>query len=139
MGTFEYLEHTADVIIEGRGDTPADALEGLLGGLVDTLGGGPDEVRPISARTFAASGGDGTETVVNTLSEIIYLTLAEGFAPCRAKVVDFSEHRAVVTVQGEDFDPARHTLMEVKAATFHGYASGKLGEGGYFIRVLFDT
>lgn len=139
MGTFKYLEHTADLMIEGGGRSPSDALEGLATGLIEALGGGPDEARALSARTVSVRGSDEAETVVNALTEIIYITLAEGFVPCRAAVGELNASRAELTLLGEGFDPARHALKEVKAATFHGFASGPDGSGGYFVKVLFDT
>ena len=138
MKNYSFPEHTADLIVEAEGETPEEALEALAEGLFVAMGAGPGRARPERAVTVSASGADRAETAVSLFSEVFWTVYGCGFAPSDARVISFGEMNAEMEVRGEDFDPARHELTEVKAATYHEFACRRTLKGAWRMRVLFD-
>ena len=112
---------TADVGLWARGSSASDLFSALGVGLF-ALTTDLRRVRPRDQRTVRASADDPPALVVAYLNELIGLAQAEGFLGRKvlARTLGTPPTAVLANVEGETFDPARHTSrMEVKAATFH--------------------
>lgn len=137
MKSWEVLNHTADLCLRGKGETPSEALWALCEGFISELS--ENRGRPLQTRLIEVSGQDTASVVVSFFGELIYLALGEGWVPAKVLEASLSETGARAEVAGEPFDPARHNLHEIKAATYHGLTLEKTGENRYELTVLFDV
>ncbi len=116
---YEILEHPADVGIEARGPSLADAFaqaaEGLMSVILD-----PTHVVLRESRRITLTASDTDQLLVRWLSEILYLFDGCGFAGSRFDIEIPSPASLIATVHGEIFSPLRHTVRtDVKAVTYH--------------------
>ncbi len=138
MGTFEILEHTADVEVVGIGkDFPealSQAAHGMFSIIIDV-----SRVENRESIEVAVDSIDRDALVVDWLNELLYRFAAEGFVPGEFDVAVGGDERSLVaTCFGEMFDPQRHaTGTDVKAATYHGLQVA--GNGDWRIQVLLDV
>jgi SHS2 domain-containing protein len=129
----EIVDHTGE--LELRVTHPT--LEGLLGealrglaGEVDEAGGGPRERRPVAITS------SGTDTLLaDLLNEAVYLIDVEGFVPEGLEDATVAGSRLTGTLVGRRSPTARPL---VKAATYHGLAVRRAGEG-WEARVVLDV
>lgn len=137
MGGFEFLEHTADLGVVGRGETLAEALAwaatGMFSAVADLA-----EVRPLQSVEVSVTSTDRDALAVDWLNELLYRYEAEGFLP---RTFDVSVNGTGTALEarclGEPADPVRHCLRSaVKAATFHGLEVAHNGE--WRVQVILD-
>ena len=116
MGSFEIIEHTADVGIVARGATLAELFEQAARGLADISGtwtpGAPEKTVQIDldARDLEA-------LMVDWLNELMYLQEIHDAHYASVDVTEMSEGRLQATIglsTGKEW-----TGTAVKAATFH--------------------
>jgi SHS2 domain-containing protein len=138
MKNWRTIEHTADLAVEGWGDTPEEALahacEGFLAQITDS-----SAVRPVETRRLHAEGVDREDAVVSFFGELVYTIFAQRWLPAKFRVLELTDTRVEVECAGEARDPLRHPLTEVKAATFHNFGFAKDAEGVWRLAVLFDV
>jgi SHS2 domain-containing protein len=114
-GSFEILEHTADVGIRATGATPAEVFEQAALGLADIIGirtTGPGEVVEI-----ALDGSDRGGLLVDFLSEILWLHESRSAALASVTVDEASNSRVGGRVVLTPLKTALGT--QVKAITYH--------------------
>ena len=137
MKSWRLLDHPADLFIEGTGDTREEALEALILGLISELHEGGVEGR--ETRTLAYTGEDRLRTTVGFLGELLYLAQQKLWLPAMCKVSEAQDDAIRAECAGEPYDPGRHRLAEIKAATFHDFLFEPQAQGGFIVRVLFDV
>lgn len=138
MGTFEILDHTADVGIEVRAATLADlfetAAEGMFSFLID-----PTRVDIRAWRERRVEADDREGLLVAWLNDLLVLLAAEEFVPKTFVIDEISDRRLRATVHGEPVDRSRHLFkLDVKAATYH-LLSVRPDDGGWSARIIFDV
>lgn len=138
MGTFEVIEHTADVGIVARGATLVEvfeaAAEGMLSFMVDP---GTVESRAWIERTMEADDREGL--LLAWLNDLLVVLGAEAFVPRVFVIDELGERHLRATVHGEPVDPVRHRFrLDVKAATYH-MLEVKRDDGGWSARVILDV
>jgi SHS2 domain-containing protein len=116
---YDILEHPADVGIEARGASLAEAFaqaaEGLMSLILD-----PAHVVQRESRRIDLTASDTEQLLVRWLSEVLYLFDGCGFAASRFEVQLRAPASLTATVHGEVFSPSRHTVRtDVKAVTYH--------------------
>lgn len=118
---FEYLDHTADVIIHAWGVSLSAAFENagkaLFHYMTDT-----DRVEPRERRTVQASGGDLEDLLFHFMDELLFLYGSEYFVACNIDVTRLDAANGCLSceVRGEVFDRSKHSQgTEVKAITMH--------------------
>ncbi|KFG99611.1 archease family protein [Toxoplasma gondii VAND] len=118
---FEYLDHTADVIIHAWGSSLGEAFEragqALFHYMTDT---GRVEAR--ERRTIDVSGRDLEDLLFHFLDELLFLYGSDYFVARKVSVteLDSANGRLVCEVAGERFDRTKHSQgTEVKAITMH--------------------
>ena len=142
-GSWEFVEHTADVGLLAHGRDAAEALANAGAALFDLMIG-LSEVSEGCARRIEVVGSDPADLLVAWLSELLYLFDVEGLVFRRFEVTLVEQDWRVVAVgRGERFDPSRHELsLGVKAATYHEAALERVvdaPEPRWRARVILDV
>ena len=116
---FELIDHPADLGIEARGETMAQAFEQAATGLMSViLDLSSVEARVSREVTFEAS--DLEHLLVKWLAEVLYLYDGEKFVCREFSVFELRQDSLRATVLGEIFVPEKHvTRLDVKAVTYH--------------------
>jgi len=140
-GYCETFDHTADVGLSAWGDSPAELLAALAGGLADVICD-RSRVRADVVRTLRVEAQDIEALAVDFLSGLLYIFAVDRFLPAEASVTvkDPGENRIALTAElaGETYDPSRHEIRtEVKAVTYHQLKIAP--EGGRWVgRIILD-
>lgn len=138
MGSFELIEHTADLGVVGRGDTLAEALEwaatGMLGFMADL-----DRVEERETVQLSIVSSDREALAVDWLNELLYRFEADGFLPRRFEVTVNDDGTSLdARCVGETVAPgAQEIRAAVKAATYHSVEVAENG-GEWRVRVYLD-
>ena len=116
---FNLIDHPADLGIEARGSTMAQAFEqaatGLMSVILDLSSVGARVSRQV---TLEAS--DLEHLLVKWLAEVLYLYDGEKFAGREFSVFELRQDSLRATVLGETFVAEKHvTRLDVKAVTYH--------------------
>ena len=136
QGSFEFIDHTADVGIRVK----AHDLEGLFetaGLAFSELVTRVDSVDRRVERQFSLKEDDIETLLVSWLQELLYLLDTEDlvFARFQVKLQDFS---LKATAWGDVFDPTIHTIRtEIKAITYHQLEVVE-SDQGWQAQVIFD-
>lgn len=131
------LDHPADLGIEARGNTPAEAFEQAARGLISVIVD-PDSVRPVQSRSVKIEAGDHQQLLVRWLTEVLYLYDGLKFVPRDFKIEGISSRILKAQVRGEPFDCLRHTVrLDVKAITYHQLEIRRRGSG-HWLQVFLD-
>lgn len=116
---YKFIEHTADVGVEGYGATLAQAFAGAACGLFAIISE-PATVRETEAREIKLSEANLEDLLFEWLGRLIYLFDTEKLLFRRFEVVLVGEGGLEATCYGESYDPSRHHLKRgVKAVTYH--------------------
>ena len=119
MGSFEILEHTGEIGILARGETPAEVFcqtaRGMFSFMVEL-----DTVAETAEREVEADGPDIDALLVAWLNELIYLFDVEGWVFKTFRIQEMSDTRLKALCYGESLDEERHRFdIAPKAATYH--------------------
>ncbi len=135
---FELLEHTADLGILVRGDSPERLFENAAGALIQIMVRGNPRSAPANSR-LEVEGSDLEDLMVRWLGEILYLFEGEGKVLLRATARVDSPHRLRATLETVPFDPRDHEILnEIKAVTYH-QIEVKEKAGHWEARIIFDV
>jgi SHS2 domain-containing protein len=134
---FRFLPHTADLMMEVRGeDLPglfSSCVLALFSLLVDRR-----TVREAEARSAEVTGDTVEEQFFFLLRESFQLFAAHTFL-ARTAHVTIDGRRVMLTVTGEPLDSSRHTVLrEIKAVTAHAMVVER-SPGGYLARFVVDV
>jgi SHS2 domain-containing protein len=137
VGSYEFLDHTADICIRATGvdlkDAFAAAGQGLFAWLTDL-----ETVQERERREVAVASRDLEGLAVGWLNELNYIFEVQRFLFRRFEVVELEGARLRAVGYGEPLDPARHPVNGVvKAATYHQVQVGR-SDGSYYIQVILD-
>ncbi|MEN6407580.1 MAG: archease [Thermoguttaceae bacterium] len=126
---FEIFEHTADVGIRARAETPdalfSEAARGLFSVMVSRL----DDVRPIETVEFHLPGDHLEELLHDWLSELLFTFGTRRLLFCEFQT-RIGPDGLTASARGEPFDPSRHALGdEVKAITWHALKVERSADG----------
>ena len=131
------LDHPADLGIEARGNTLAEAFEQAARGLI-SVAVDPESVRPVESRLVKIEAGDHQQLLVRWLTEVLYLYDGLKFVPREFKIGRLSPHFLEAQVRGEPFHHLRHTVrLDVKAITYHQLEIRWRGSG-HWLQVFLD-
>ena len=116
---FDLIDHPADLGIEARGKTMAQAFEQAATGLVSVILD-LSSVEALVSRELTLEASDLEHLVVKWLAEVLYLYDGEKFVSKEFSVSELRPHSLRATVVGETFVPEKHvTRLDVKAVTYH--------------------
>ncbi|MFX1515909.1 MAG: archease [Promethearchaeota archaeon] len=116
--SYEYFEHQADIGIQGKGTTLAEAFEQAALAMFEIMVETKD-LRIDKPQIVEVEGNDLSELLIAWLSELLYLKDVEGKMFSKFEIGSIDENKLVAKVYGEAIDSSRHKLkLEVKAATY---------------------
>lgn len=138
-GTFEFIEHTADIAARLQGDTVGALFEAAAAALTDAITD-PAAIRRTESFTVTLDASDLDILLVDWLEELLYKFETDGVLVGESVVAIQSGDRVILNahIRGERRDEARHPIkVLVKAVTFHGLHVAKT-DSGYEATVVFD-
>lgn len=136
---YEFLEHTADVMLRAYGSTWSEVFEraalAVFAAMVDV-----DRVRAAERREIRLSAETLEELLYAFLSELIFLKDAEGlvFSKFRVSVEGSGPYTLRAEVFGEKVRPEHNPRADVKAVTLHGMELGE-ADGKKYAQVVLDV
>lgn len=125
---FELFDHTADLGIRVRAPSLEQLFAEAAQALLATIVVNSDDVVPITEKTIIIQSTELELTLVDWLSELLFLYETEGMVFSRFEVsLDGANLQA--TCFGQHVDEAIHQLQhEVKAITYHGLKIVRVGD-----------
>jgi SHS2 domain-containing protein len=136
-GHCETFEHTADVGLRARADTPAELMAALAEGLAEFICP-RGQVQPDQTRSLEVSAEDREALAVDFLWEVMSLILFDHFVVADVRVEHADETSVRAVLSGQLYDPARHELAaEVKAVTYHQLKVARQADG-WVAEVILD-
>ena len=142
-GSFEIIEHTADIGISAMAKSRGELFETCAFGMMEIiLGKNPFDIseEKINEKRFVEiDGTDDEDLLYGFLSEILYLFDGEHIIPLNFMNSKFEEERFTTELKGIKFEPGKHDVdVEIKAVTFHGMDLKQV-EGDWQTKVIFDV
>jgi SHS2 domain-containing protein len=139
MRRYEFIDHTADVIIRAYGDTLEEAFAEAAQGMFDIITDSTpiERQRPVELPVEAI---DRESLLVNFLSQLIVIHEIERVVLGHFTVTFTGPNSLHVMSYGEPFNPARHGKgMHVKAVAYHMLEIREPSiESDAMVQVLFD-
>ena len=139
MKTYEFIDHTADIIARATGDTLEEAFAGAADALFDVITGkaeigGEEEVQ------FEVESIDLEGLLVGFLSELIVIHEVRELVLCDFEIVIVGDTKLSAVCGGEKFDPERHSEgTPVKGISYHMIEVKRESEHrSAVVQVLFD-
>ena len=142
MGSYQTIDHTADIAIEISGNSLEDLFrtayqawyETVLGSLTITSKG---------RKRIKFEADSPEELLVNFINEINYWLMVKKWIPAKIRKLELTDtdgHLNLwVVADGQSLDIKRHVLqVEVKAVTFHQLEIKQIGHN-FFTRMVFDV
>ena len=137
VGHCETFDHTADVGLAGRADSPEELLEALAECMCDLVCPRKN-VSPDSKRTISVEAPDFEALTVDFLEAVLGAIQTERFAVASIKVTGVTQTSAAAELLGADLDPQRHEILtEIKAVTYHELEVVER-DGQWSARVILD-
>ena len=135
-GSFEFIDHTADVGILVTAPTPEGMFETAALAFTEVVTNA-DSLNHRLERKIRLHENDMEALLVSWLQELLYLLDTEDlvFGRFQVKLQDFSME---ATAWGEAFDPEIHPIKtEIKAVTYH-QLEVEQNDQGWRAKVIFD-
>lgn len=131
------LDHTADTGLEATADTLSQLIEELALGMFQLMSSiEPCPEASTAQATVEASAVE--DLVVDSLSELLYLSETEGLHFCRIEAALIGENAVRITASGVPTDDVELTGPPIKAVTYHQLAVSETDEG-WAATVYFDV
>ena len=137
---YREIEHTADLGLELEAPDLEAAFEQAAASMfdlmcdLDTVGAGVSRTVRVTSRKD-----DLEDLLVRWLTELLYVFAAERLLLSQFEVRRLEDGILEADVAGEQFDPTCHaSKSEIKAVTYHDLAVDQT-DGGWLVRVIFDT
>lgn len=118
---FQYHDHTADIIVQGWGQTRAEAFAQVVVGMFNYMSE-VDNVELVQMVEVEAKGHDMLDLLFHLLDEYLYMFGTEMVICRRVEVVSFDEEKFHMKTRGygERMDLKKHEQgTEIKAITMH--------------------
>lgn len=127
---YTYLEHRADLYVQGEGKNRNEAIESIAEGLFNVTGKGIGK----NKIEFEETGIDFQDLIVNIFTRILGEMDAENVSGAKIKVLEITDNKAKI----EFYFSENVNKMHVKAVTLHGFEEIK-EKNNVKIKILFDT
>ncbi len=119
LKSYEFLDHTADIIVKGTGDTLEEAFAAVAEGMFAVITGGAAVVAAETVELEVASI-DLPGLLVAFLSELIVCHEVDGLVLAEFEVEFTAKNALRATGRGEKFDRKKHGEgIQVKGASYH--------------------
>jgi SHS2 domain-containing protein len=139
MKRFEYLEHTADVLIRAYGDNLAEAFAAAADAMFDIITGHRSGTSAGKAVLVEVEANDEEALLVRFLSELIVRHEVDRVIMSDFSVEIFAGYRLKASAHAEKFVDATHAGgTHIKGVPYHLLEIRKEPSGTASVRVLFD-
>lgn len=136
--TISFFDHTGDIGVDVRADTPERVFEEAGRALFETIAD-TTNVRSSAEREVTAEGEDRAEVLNRFLQKLLVIFDEEKLLLPHVRVGKLTERFVRAVASGETYDPDRHEgRTELKAVTWHELAVEKTTDG-WRARVVFDV
>jgi len=136
MGSYRYIDHTADLGIEVSGTSFEDLLVTIARSIFETQIKGRLEKK--ESKTIHCRGDSREDLLVDWCRELLYLNQVHGFIPMTYTITRHNL-RLSAEVKGDIFDGTRHSIKtEIKNVTYHDLSIIR-NDRGYCTTVIFDV
>lgn len=136
MSPYEILEHTADIGLLARGETPEQVFEDATVGMLEIAGvWHPGDGATVE---IEVEGPDLAAVLVDWLSEVLYVQDARNLSIGGVNVEAVSQHSAKGSVSVRPFTGDASEGVQIKAVTYHQLSVEQTNEG-WTARVFFDV
>ena len=136
-GHCETFDHTADVGLTARADSPAELLDALAECMCDLVCPRKN-VSSDNKRTIAVQAPDFEALTVDFLEAVLGAIQTDRFAVASVTVTNVTQTSAGAELSGTALDPQRHEILtEIKAVTYHELEVVRHG-GQWTARVILD-
>ncbi len=115
---YRLLDHTADVVLEAKGENWREVFEALGKGLFEAMVN-VEKVKNVECRNIYVEGDSWEELVVKYLEELIILKDAEGMAFSRY-YIEVEPYTVKGKICGEKIRKEHEPHGDVKAVALHG-------------------
>jgi len=139
MKKYEFIEHTADIIVKAYGDTLAEAFASAADAMFDIITD-RSPIATVERVTFTINAIDLEGLLVSFLSHLIVLHETQYLVLTDFQVNFNGDNRLDVSARGEKYDLDKHGRGEhVKGVSYHMMEifDGR-GEKPCYVQVLFD-
>ncbi len=136
MEPFEIIDHTADVGIAARGETPEELFANAAAGMFSIITD-PNNVEPRTSRPVTVSGSDRADLLVAFLNELLFLLETDRFITRRVEFDRLTETELAAVIHGEFIGPKHELETEIKAVTRHELTVEQRADA-WHATVLFD-
>jgi SHS2 domain-containing protein len=118
MKAYEFLDHTADVVVKAYGKDIAEAFEHAAMAMFDLMTDS-SKIATVGEYKIELSAPDWEQLLVDWLAELLFLHDVHNVVFGRFKVL-LKDNQLSATVYGEEFNPEKHRIgIEIKAVTYH--------------------
>jgi SHS2 domain-containing protein len=137
---YEFIEHTADIVIKAYGENLGDAFAASAKAMFDIITGNA-EIKSVKTFSFKIGPDDLEGLLVRFLSHLIVLHEVDTCVFGEFDVAFTNSTSLHVTARGETFDPSRHgDGVNVKAVAYHMLEIHEGTDGkNCWVQVLFDV
>ncbi len=123
QGKFEFLEHTADILIAAHGQNLEEAFENAALAMFEVMTD-TTKVNTVQEETIEVSAEDEYALLYSWLEALLVKSEVNGMLYSKFKIANLQdtgeEFKLKGTVWGEKFDPQKHPQKTaVKAVTYH--------------------
>lgn len=137
MGTYKFIDHTADIAIVLDGDSLNDLFETAFYAFKEiVINTNDSNVSDDYLLDLCADNYE--ELLISFLSELNYLILVK---KCIIKSIDslqINEYNLTCNILFDNFNPRKHIIKEeIKAVTYHQFMLEHT-EGSYKAKIVFD-
>lgn len=140
-GSFDEIEHTADLGLDLRGPTPAAVLEAAQRGLIHVLLGEEPGADTVEERRVELSEPSRADLLKAWCERVYRLLEEERFVAVETEIESADPDAFRALVRGAVWPPERVAMAsELKAVTYHQLAFERdEGGAGWRARVIFDV
>jgi SHS2 domain-containing protein len=117
--SYTILDHPADLGIEARGGSLAEAFQQAAEGLIAVVTD-PALIDPREEQRIDLHAADHEQLLVRWLSEILYLYDGKHFLAGQFSIRTLTPTSLSAVIYGEPLNPTRHSArLDIKAVTYH--------------------
>ena len=137
MKKYEFIDHTADILIKAFGNNLSECFENAAQAMFDIITDN-SKIKSIGQYNIQLKSPDLEQLLVDWLSELLFLNSAKNLVFGDFKlIIDDKEPNLEAKIYGEKYSIKKHKNgMEIKAITYHMLKVNN--KKPYSIQVLFD-
>jgi SHS2 domain-containing protein len=137
MKKYEFIDHTADILIRAYGENLSESFANAAKAMFDIITDN-SKINNIGEYIIKLDAPDLDQLLVDWLSELLFLNSAKNLVFGRFKInINEKNSSLNAKIYGEKFNQSKHKIgVEIKAVTYHMLKVNN--KSPFSIQVLFD-